>query len=65
MKVPFTISDFLYRAETVYADRVALVDEPDMPGGGLGTLTWSAFAALTRAQAAKLATPTHLRTIEG
>jgi len=54
MKVPFTISDFLYRAETVYADRVALVDEPDMPGGGLGTLTWSEFAALTRAQAAKL-----------
>ena len=29
MKVPFTVSDFLYRAENVYSDRVALVDEPD------------------------------------
>ena len=36
MKVPFTISDFLYRAENVYSDRIALVDEPGMPGGGLG-----------------------------
>ena len=43
MKVPFTISDFLYRAENVYADRVALVDEPGMPGGGLGELTWRDF----------------------
>jgi fatty-acyl-CoA synthase len=54
MKVPFTVSDFLYRAENVYGDRVALIDEPDMPGGGLGELTWNEFAALTRAQAAKL-----------
>ncbi len=54
MKVPFTISDFLYRAENVYADRVALVDEPDMPGGGLGSLTYSDFATLSRAQAARL-----------
>ena len=54
MKVPFTVSDFLYRAENVYPDRVALVDEPDVPGGGLGEVTWSEFGSLARAQAAKL-----------
>ena len=54
MKVPFTISDFLYRAENVYADRVALVDEPGMPGGGLGELTWRDFGVKVREQAAKL-----------
>lgn len=54
MKVPLSVSDFLYRAEHVYGDGLALVDEPDAPGGGLGELTWSEFAALTRAQAAKL-----------
>ena len=54
MKVPFTISDFLYRAENVYADRIALVDEPDMPGGGLGELTWRDFGVKVREQAAKL-----------
>ncbi len=54
MKVPFTVSDFLYRAENVYPDRVALVDEPDAPGGGLGEVTWSQFGTLVRAQAAKL-----------
>ena len=54
MKVPFTISDFLYRAENVYADRIALVDEPDTPGGGLGELTWGEFGVKVREQAAKL-----------
>ena len=37
MQVPLTITDFLERAETVFADREAVVDEPDPPGGGLGT----------------------------
>ena len=54
MKVPFTISDFLYRAENVYSDRIALVDEPDTPGGGLGELTWGQFGVKVREQAAKL-----------
>lgn len=54
MKVPLAISDFLYRAENVYPDRIALVDEPDAPGGGLGEITWSRFGNLVRAQAAKL-----------
>ena len=54
MKVPFTISDFLYRAENVYSDRIALIDEPDTPGGGLGELTWGEFGVKVRQQAAKL-----------
>ena len=44
----------MYRAENVYADRIALVDEPDMPGGGLGELTWRDFGVKVREQAAKL-----------
>jgi len=54
MKVPFTVSDFLYRAENVYPDRVALADEPEAPGGGLGEITYARFGELVRAQAAKL-----------
>ena len=54
MKVPFTVSDFLYRAENVYPDRVALADEPEAPGGGLGEITYAQFGDLVRAQAAKL-----------
>ena len=54
MKVPFTIADFLYRAENAYSDRVALVDEPGAPGGDLGELTWRQFAQKARSQAAKL-----------
>lgn len=54
MKVPFTISDFLYRAEHVYPDRIAVVDEPDVPGGGLGEVSYERFGSLVKAQAAKL-----------
>ena len=31
--VPLTVDDFLHRAETVFADTVALVDEPPSPPG--------------------------------
>ena len=41
MIVPLTLKDFLDRAETVYGDRVAVVDEPDPPGGGLGRFTYA------------------------
>lgn len=54
MKVPLTIGDFIRRAEQVYGDRIGLVDEPDAPGGGLGSQTWSEVARQARAQAAKL-----------
>ena len=40
VEVPLTITDFIERAETVFADRVAVVDEPDPPGGSLGRPTW-------------------------
>jgi acyl-CoA synthetase (AMP-forming)/AMP-acid ligase II len=54
MKAPLTLRDFFDRAELVCGDRVAVIDEPDPPGGGLGSLTWSEFARLGRAQAARL-----------
>ena len=54
MRVPLTVADSIERAELVYPDRVAVVDEPDPPGGGLGTLTYRRMAELARAQAAAL-----------
>jgi acyl-CoA synthetase (AMP-forming)/AMP-acid ligase II len=51
---PLTVRDFLYRAETVYPDRVAVVDEPDQPAPGLGELTYRQLAVNARAQAARL-----------
>jgi hypothetical protein len=32
MKVALTIVDHLRRAEQVYGDRIAVIDEPDQPG---------------------------------
>lgn len=54
MRTPLTIADHLRRAEHVYPDRVAVVDEPDQPATSLGSLTVTAFADLARAQAAAL-----------
>jgi acyl-CoA synthetase (AMP-forming)/AMP-acid ligase II len=54
MKVPLTVNDFLDRAERVYGDRVAVVDEPDQPAPPLADLTYRDLAALARAQAAAL-----------
>jgi fatty-acyl-CoA synthase len=51
---PLTIRDFLDRAETVYGDRVAFVDEPDQPATPLSSVTYREFALLARAQAARL-----------
>jgi fatty-acyl-CoA synthase len=51
---PLTVRDFLDRAEQVYADRVAIVDEPDQPAPSLGQLTYRDVALLARAQAARL-----------
>ncbi len=36
MFYPLTVRDFIDRAETVYPDRVAVVDEPDQPAASLG-----------------------------
>src|SRR6266496_4196568 len=54
MFIPLTVGDFLDRAEQVYPDRLAVVDEPDQPAPSLGTLTYREFAARARAQAARL-----------
>ena len=53
MKVPLTVLDFLYRAETVYGNRVGVIDEPDQPHS-LGNLTYCEVAAYARGQAAAL-----------
>jgi len=52
--VPFTVSDFLDRAETVYGDRVGVVDEPDQPAPSLGDLTYREVARRGRAMQAGL-----------
>ncbi len=54
MFYPLTVRDFLDRAETVYPDRVGVVDEPDQPAPSLGSLTYRQVAANARAQAARL-----------
>jgi fatty-acyl-CoA synthase len=51
---PLTVRDFLDRAETVYPDRIGVIDEPDQPAASLGELTYREMARLARAQAAKL-----------
>jgi acyl-CoA synthetase (AMP-forming)/AMP-acid ligase II len=54
MIVPLTLADFLERAEHVYGDREAIIDEPNPPGGGLGRITYRQFAAMSRSLAAAL-----------
>ncbi len=54
MFYPLTVRDFLDRAETVYPDRVGIVDEPDQPAPSRGSLTYRELAADARAQAAQL-----------
>src|SRR5256885_5981107 len=54
MFFPLTVRDFLDRAEQVYPDRLAIVDEPDQPAPSLGELTYRSLAARAREQAARL-----------
>lgn len=54
MKVPLTVVDFIRRAEQVYGDRIAVIDEPDQPAQSWGSLTWKEVAERARAQAAGL-----------
>ncbi|MGH3496029.1 MAG: AMP-binding protein [Nocardioidaceae bacterium] len=54
MFYPLTVNDFVDRAEHVYPDRIAVVDEADQPAPGLGKLTYREFAVLVSAQAARL-----------
>ena len=54
MQVPLTLIDFLYRAELVYGERIAVVDEPQPPGGGLGCITYAELGRMARSLAAAL-----------
>ena len=54
MLVPLTTDDFLTRGATVYPDRIAVIDEPDQPGGTLGTLTFAELQRRVRAIGAGL-----------
>ncbi len=54
MIVPFSASDFLDRAQAVYAERTGIVDEPDQPAASLGEVSYARVSELAAAQAAKL-----------
>jgi fatty-acyl-CoA synthase len=54
MKVPLTVNDFLRRAENLYPDRLAVIDEPVQPAPSWGELTYAEIAGRARAQAAAL-----------
>lgn len=48
------VRDFLDRAELVYPDRIAVVDEPQQPASSWGALTYRQMARRARGQAAAL-----------
>lgn len=54
MKVDLSVIDFLDRAELVFPDRIAIVDEPDQPAESWGAVTAAEFARRARNQAAHL-----------
>ena len=54
MKIPLTIADHLRRAELVYGDRIAFVDEPNQVASPLPNLTYRRVGELSRAMAAGL-----------
>ena len=54
MKVALTVNDFLYRAEQLYPDRVAIVDEPDQPAESWDEVDYREMAVRARAMAAGL-----------
>ena len=54
MKVALTVNDFLQRAELVYPDRVAVVDEPHQPAESWGAYSYADMATKAKALAAGL-----------
>jgi acyl-CoA synthetase (AMP-forming)/AMP-acid ligase II len=50
MQIALTVADFLNRGALVYGARVAVVDEPDVPGS-LGAITYTEFEARSRGMA--------------
>ncbi len=54
MKVALTVNDFLRRAELIYPDREAIVDEPDQPAESWGSITYREMGLRAKALAAGL-----------
>ncbi|MEO6651053.1 MAG: AMP-binding protein [Ilumatobacteraceae bacterium] len=54
MHVALTVNDYLRRAEALYPDRVAVVDEPDQPAASWGSITYREMARRSNALAAGL-----------
>ena len=54
MKVALTINDHLRRAEQVYGERIAVIDEPTQIAPSWGSLTYTELAHRARSQAAGL-----------
>ena len=54
MRVPLTVRDHIDRAELVYGDRIAFVDEPDQPAQSWGSITYREMAARARSMAVAL-----------
>ena len=54
MKVALTVNDFLRRAELLYPDRTAIVDEPDQPAESWGAIDYREMARRARAIGAGL-----------
>jgi acyl-CoA synthetase (AMP-forming)/AMP-acid ligase II len=53
MRVDFNVQDYLDRGAFVYPERIAIVDEPDIPGS-LGRITYAELDARVRGFAARL-----------
>jgi fatty-acyl-CoA synthase len=51
---PLTVADFIDRAEAIYPNRVAVVDEPNQPAPSWGEVTYRELAHRARAQSANL-----------
>ena len=49
MRVALTTQDFLYRAEAVWANRTAVIDEPTQPAGAVRTTTYGEMSRRVRA----------------
>jgi acyl-CoA synthetase (AMP-forming)/AMP-acid ligase II len=54
VRIPLTVADFIDRAEFVFPDGLGVVDEPDPPGGSLGSLTYGEIARRARGMAGAL-----------
>ena len=54
MEIPLTLIDYLKRAELVYGDQIAVVDEPDQPATPLNELTYKELGRSARSLAAEL-----------